>query len=268
MLAAISILWIARSVAIAQSPPASPGPDAGLPINESLSALAKRIILENLPRQFEEKKDWGKTTKIVNGLRLKDDGDGLKIRKHTKEVKDGLWKQYRGALIDPEQQLQIRVENIRQIDSSHSAFQVFIAAKLHGEARLEQWKDGIKLFNVVAEAESKVESRIDCEIAWDWKPGGLLGQISVEPKVTGVRIDLVEFELKKLSKIEGWAARELGENFKGTIARKLHSEEPKLADKLNRAIAKRQDRLHFSPDAIVAGGFSKLGSLFKTGEER
>ena len=80
--------------------------------------------------------------------------------------------------------------------------------------------------------------------------------------MTGAQIQLAEFELKKLSKIEGWPAREIGENLKSTIARKLHAEEPKLVEKANKAIQKRQDRLRFSPGDIFSGGLSKLQTLF------
>jgi hypothetical protein len=260
----LAVLWLSYGAAIAvcaETPPV-PTPANEPAVNESLSNLAQRIVVESLPRQFEDKKHWGKTTKIIDGLRFKDDGDGLKLRKHTAEVKDGVWKQYKAELIDPEHQLQIRVANIRQTDAGHSAFQVFLSARLRGEAQIEQWKDGIKLFNANAQADSQIEARLDCEIAWDWKASGILGRFTIEPKVTGAQIELVEFDLKKVSKIEGWAARELGENFKGVIAKKLHDEEPKLVDKLNKAIQKRQDRLRFSPDDVVAGGLSKLESLF------
>ena len=99
-----------------------------VPSNESLSSLAQRTVLESIPRHFEDKKNWGKTTEIVDGLRLKNDGDGLKIRKHTKEVKDGLWKRYDADLIDPEHQLQVRVDNMHKTDSGHTAFQIFVSA--------------------------------------------------------------------------------------------------------------------------------------------
>jgi len=148
--------WSAMAVREASAAPPLPTPTSNNSpaVNESLSNLAQRVVLESVPRHFEERKNWGKTAKVVNGLRFKDDGDGLKIRKHTKEVNDGLWKQYQAELIDPEHQLQIRVENLRQTDAGHSAFQIFLSARLRGEARLEQWKDGIKLFNVDAQAES------------------------------------------------------------------------------------------------------------------
>ena len=247
---------------IAATPPPPPVPDKGPAVDESLSNLAQRILIESLPKQFAGEKNWGQTTKVVNGLRLKDDGHGLKLRKHTKEANDGLWKQYQAQVIDPEHQLQVRVENLRQTGAGQSRFQVFLSARLRGDARLEQWKDGVKLFDVQARADSKIEARLDCAMAWSWQAGGVLGQFSVEPKVTGARIELVEFDLQKVGQIEGWTARKLGDSLKGTIAKRLHAEEPKLVERLNQAIRKRQDRLRFSPGDVFAGGLSKLQSLF------
>jgi hypothetical protein len=255
---------LARRALSAEPPPTT---DASPPVGESLSALAQRIVLDSLPKQFEDQRDWGQTKKIVNGLHLKEEGDRLKIEKHTKEVKDGIWKQYRIDVVDPEHQLQIRIADVHQTDAGHSAFQILLSAKLHGVASWEQWKDGIKLLNANVEADSRIEARLDCEMAVDWKPSGVLGQLSIEPKVTGARLELVDFDLKKVSKIEGRAAHELGERLQNTLAKKLHAEEPKLLEKLNKAIQNRQDRLRFSPDDVVANGLSKLESLFDADEK-
>jgi hypothetical protein len=265
------LIWVACLVVLARRAlPAEQPPktDASPPASESLSALAQRIVIDSLPKQFEDQRDWGQTKKIVNGLHLKEEGDRLTIEKHTKEVKDGIWKQYRIEVVDPEHQLQIRIANFRQIDPEHSAFQIMLSAKLHGEGRWEQWKDGIKLLNANADADCRIEARLDCEMAVDWKPSEVLGQLSIEPKVTAARLELVDFDLKKVSKIEGRAAHELGERLQNTLAKKLHAEEPKLVEKLNKAIQKRQDRLRFSPDDVVANGLSKLESLFDADEKQ
>jgi hypothetical protein len=262
----LSLAWsamLASCVVAAEQPTVEPSP----PVNESLSSLAQRIVLENLPKQFVDQRNWGHTTRVINGLHFDKDGDGLRIEKHTKEVKDGIWKQYRIDLVDPEHQLHVQIANLRQLDSSHSAFTVLLSAKLHADGRWEQWKDGVKLLNVNAAADSRIEARIDCEMTVDWKPVGLLGQITVEPKVTGARLDLVDFDLKKVSKIEGRLAHELGERLKETLAKRLHDEEPKVVEKLNRAIQQRQDRLRFSPGDVVANGFSSLESLFDAGKQ-
>lgn len=248
---------ILRPTIVAPTVTATPGPN----IEESLTAIVQQLVAESLPRQFTDEKKWGKTTKVVNGLKIEHDGDGIKIRKHTHEVNDGLWEEYRAELIDPQNQLQIRVESVRNSGPNQTSLQLFLAARLHGEARLEQWKDGIKLLNMNTEANCKIEARLDMELRWHWQPGALFGDMSVEPKVTGADLKLVDFDLQKVSKLQGWAARELGDGLKHTIARQLHREEPKLVEKLNAAIQKKQSRLHFSPDAAVSGGVSKLESL-------
>ena len=132
------------------------------------------------------------------------------IRKHTHEVNDGLWEEYRAELVDPKKELQIRVENVRTSGPNQTSLQLYLAARLHGEARLEQWKDGVKLLNINTEAECKIEARLDMEVRWHWQPGTLFGDVAVEPKVTGADLRLVDFDLQKVSKLQGWAARELG----------------------------------------------------------
>ena len=231
-------------------------------IEESLSMIVQQLVVDSLPRQFTDDKKWGKTTKLINGLKIEHDGDGIKIRKHTHEVNDGLWEEYTAELVDPQKQLQIRVENVRNSGPNQTSLQLFLAARLHGEARLEQWKDGIKLLNINSEAICTVEARLDMEVRWHWQPGTLFGDMAVEPRVTGADLRLVDFDLQKVSKLQGWAARALGDGLKRIIAKQLHREEPKLVEKLNAAIAKKQSRLHFSPDAAMASGVTKLESLF------
>ncbi len=244
------------------APPGSPVSNLFSSVaGDTLSSVAQRLVVESLPQQFEEKKDWGKTKPVVDGLRLRDDGDGLKLRKHTTVVNDGLWKQYHATVVDPQHQLQIRVANLKETESQHATMSVFITAKLHGEARLEQWKDGVKLYTITTDADAKIESRLDWEMAWHWESGKLLGDFVVEPKVTAADIELVDFDLQKVSKIEGWAAHELGEGFKHTLAKKLREQEPKLVDKINKAIQKKPDRLHFSPDKTVEKTLSQVQSL-------
>ncbi|HEX3996956.1 MAG TPA: hypothetical protein VHX65_00215 [Pirellulales bacterium] len=234
---------------------------AGPTVEESLSSIIQQLIVDSLPRQFTDERKWGKTARAVNGFSIKTDGDGIKIRKHTHEVNDGLWKEYRAELVDPKKELQIRVQNVRTTAMDQTSLQLFLAARLHGEARLEQWKNGVKLFDVSAEADCKIEARIDMNVRLIMKQGTLLGDVAVEPKVTGADLKLVDFELQKVSKLQGWAAHQLGEGLKPEIARQLHREEPKLVEKLNAAIEKKKGRLRFSPDAAVSNGFSKLESL-------
>ena len=56
------LLWVACMVMLARRAlPAEPPPttDASPPASESLSALAQRIVLDSLPKHFEDQRDWG-----------------------------------------------------------------------------------------------------------------------------------------------------------------------------------------------------------------
>jgi len=101
------------------------------------------------------------------------------------------------------------------------------------------------------------------DVAWYWKPGSVLGDLVVDPKVTTLDIKLLEFQLNKLSKLEGWTARQLGDAVEGTISHELHEQQPKLIAKINAGIDKKKDRLHFSPEQALAGGLGKLQTLLR-----
>lgn len=242
----------------AQQPPAA-APSARL--EESLSSIMQQLVVDSVPRQFSDDRQWGKTAKVMNGLKIEHDGESIKIRKHTHEVNDGLWKEYRAELIDPKNGLKIHVQNVHTSGPNQTSLELFLAGRMHGQARLEQWKDGVKLLTITTDADCRIEARLDMDVRLTWKAEAVLGDVTVEPKVTHADLKLVDFQLQKISKLQGWAARELGDGLKPAIAKQLHREEPKLVEKLNAAIAKKQSQLHFSADAAVSTSLSKIESL-------
>jgi hypothetical protein len=258
LLGGLGLLAFAGSAAVATTPETA--------AEASLSNLIQTLVVDSIPRDFDNKKDWGKTKRVVNGLSLKNDGDGLKLREHKKEVNDGVWKEYHGTLVDPQQQFHVRLANLHAGAPGHTALQLVLTAQLHGDARVEQWKDGIRLLDATSDADCKLEVTLGCDVAWHWGPGGLLGELIVEPKVTSVDITLLEFRLNHVGKLGGWAAKELGEGLKGTVSHELHQQQPKLVEKINATIEKKKDRLHFSPDQALASGANKIQSLLHLGD--
>jgi hypothetical protein len=257
LLGGLGLLAFAGSAAVATTPETA--------AETALSNLIQSLVVESIPRDFDNKKDWGKTKQIFNGLSLKDDGDGLKLRAHKKEVNDGTWREFHGTLVDPQQQFHIRLTNLHAGAPGHTAVQLILTAQLHGTARVEQWKDGLRLLDSTADADCKLEVTLGCDIAWHWNAGGLLGELVVEPKVTSLDIKLLEFRLNRVGKLSGWAAKELGEGLKGTVSHELHQQQPKLLAKINASIEKKKDHLHFSPDQALASGANKIQLLLHLG---
>jgi len=230
-------------------------------VAETISQIVQREIAHSLEGEYEDRKNWGKTTKIVNGLKFKGQGLNVTVQPHTKEVNNGLWQKYRVAVVDPERQLHVHVENLRSTGPGRIAFRLNVSALLEGQANVERWWQGIKTLNFSADADCSVEAGLDCEVGFKFAPGSYLADLVIEPRITAVQLRLVRFDLKRFSKIGGTAAHELGEGLKSTVAKELRKREPKIAEKLNHSLEKHQDALRISPQKLLTSGFSKVTGL-------
>ncbi|HEY1600360.1 MAG TPA: hypothetical protein VGG64_12200, partial [Pirellulales bacterium] len=186
--------WMAVFVAglLLVAPDRATGVDAATGTEQTLSDLVRRTILENLPREFAGENDWGQQKEVASGLKFQTGGGRLRISKRTKEVNDGLWTNYRVTLVDPTQNLRIQIAQFRRLGPGRIAFQLFLSARLGGEARYERWRRGIKMLNFKVDAESTVEAALDCEVGFRLVPGQIWRDLVVEPKVNGVKLSLVD----------------------------------------------------------------------------
>jgi len=245
----------ASAVATSASAVAQPG------VKPSLAVALRQLLLDSLPEEYEDHDDWGQTKRVASGLKFKTHGGKLRVETRTKEVRHGLWKKYRATLVDPQKQLQLRIGDVHRESAGQIAFQVVLSARLQGEARVERWRQGVKMLNIMSEAETTIEARLDCQLAAHLVPGKYLAGVALEPKVTAVSLRLADFDLQRVSQLDGAAAHELGNSLRETIQRELRDQEPKVAVKLNQEIAKRQSSLRLSPEEWVVAGWSKAQGL-------
>lgn len=239
-------------------PPASPDADMQSAVNDSLSEMVRQEIIDNLQGDYQDADDWGQTKDAFHGFKIKTHDWHVKVQKRTKPVKHGLWKKYQVRVVDPARRLQVQVGSLHPAGPGRLTFQVALAADLHGEARFERWRQGIKMLNFSAEADSRVNVKMDCEVGFRLVSGKFLSDIVIEPQVKRIDIQLVDLDVQRVSKIEGLAAHEIGNALRGTLAEQLSKRGPKLAAKMNKSIDKRRDKLRFSPDEFVTSGWSKL----------
>ncbi len=203
-----------------------------------VDAFAK-IIEQAIPREYEKRKDWGRTKNITVGLR----NDGFKIHRRKKAVKHGTWKRYRIRLVEPENTLRVRIENLRPGEEGRMAFTLRLNAALDLWARAKVYRYGVHVIALEAEGDAKIDLEIDCEIGLqlqtqDGRPG-----VALHPRLTAARLDIAEFHLHRVSNAHGPIVRELGEELPRLIESELQG--PKLLAKLNRALEKKRDRLEF-----------------------
>lgn len=207
-----------------------------------LSHTARSILIEALPEEIEKKDDWGETRERLSQLKLKNDGLKLRFEKTTKPVNHGLWKQLVVVPVDPMKNLQFRILEARG-NGTTVAFQVLVHTPLVATARVERWRTGVKMLNFSTEADATIEMRLAGELRYGYTTEGGTKYLTLSPRVTAVDVKLVEFDLRRISKAAGPLVHELGDMLTDPLAEQLDKHEPKITEKVNKSIAKRQDRL-------------------------
>ncbi len=244
---AVVFLLLLANFTIGQSTQQQPAATGGSPA--ALAQLVAGMIAEVIPREFDRSKDWGRTKRITTGLRSSGNFFEFDIHRKKSQVNHGVWKHYRAALVEPEKNLLVRIDNLRSLEAGKIAFTLFVSTKLHGWARAKVYEQGVHLIAFEAEADAKASLWLDCEIALEMAPASLLTGIAVRPQVTNARLSLDEFRLLRISDVSGPVVRELGDGLRHLIEDELNG--PKLVKRLNRSIEKRRDRLVFTPEMLL-----------------
>jgi hypothetical protein len=214
----------------------------------ALAQVVSQMIAEAIPREYERKKDWGRTKEITTGLRSSGNFFKFDVHRTKSTVNDGVWKHYRATMVEPEKNLVVRIDNLRSLEAGKIAFTLFASTKLHGWGRAKVYERGVHLIALEAEADAKVSLWLDCQIALE-APASLLTGIAVRPQVTSARMKLDQFQLTRISDVSGPIVEELGDGLKHLIEDELNG--PKLTAKLNHSIDKRRDQLVFTPQMLL-----------------
>jgi hypothetical protein len=237
---------------LAPSTPAAPAPYQ----SEQLAMAFADLIRDAIPLEYERKKNWGKTKRIPVGIKNIGHGLHLRLRKREKVVKHGVWTHYRVTLVDPDDNLRIRIENLHPIRLGRVGSTLHFEAKLHGWARTKVYNRGIHVISMTGEGETKIHLEVDCDVGVRLEPATVLAGIVVDPVVNNARLKLSGFRLERVGELDGPLARELSSGLRHLIEDKL--EPAKLTKKLNRAIDKKRDRLRFTPDKYLSSGWATL----------
>jgi hypothetical protein len=160
---------------------------------------------------------------------------------------------YRVQPLNPHQEFQLRVQNIRRRENVSVAFDLAADAPLAVMGRLSQWQWDVQLFSFSAEGTARVRLTAQCELAMRLDPRKLPPDLVLLPKVAAAEVKLDEFRIDRISKADGPLVEEIGRGMRRVIEEKLEDDRDELAEKLNRQIAKKQDKLRLSlHDALAS----------------
>lgn len=253
-----------RRVAAEASQPAQTkeAENATVDAGQKIDALITKLVLENIPHQFDEDKDWGAQEKRWNGVAI--ERDGLKIRTHRKKkmVNHGTWKKYEVSLLHPQEQFAISVKNMREADDGKMAFDVHVAAHLKIDGRQAKWVKGVQLYNVSIDGKSKVNVVATVELRTLMDITKFPPDLLFRPQVQTVDIALADFRIDRISKVGGEVAQQVTRYARSSIEDRMEKEEVKTVKKLNRELEKNQDKWKLSLHDAMSTKWSAAAKRF------
>jgi hypothetical protein len=231
--------------------------------NGLASNILQQVLASSIPPSYEKRDNWGKTVMVYDGIQVERGKNGLpEYRKHKSPAPHGLWKRYVVTIPDPARCVRAEILHITAPENKSVNFAVRVTVDFDVYVELKSYSNGFKLLSVAAEAEGQVVMELDCVATL--KPTGLpiLPDIEIEPTVTDTRLSLPHFRLKRIGKVKGDLAKEIGDGIRGAIRDRVREEGPRVAREANRAIAKaaKEGKLTISPAKGIADSIPTFGA--------
>lgn len=222
-------------------PSAIPAPAA-----QSLDKLVTGLVLKNMPHSYTRDKDWGRQKERWDGLKVELDGLEIKTKRRKKLVNHGTWRKYSAELIDPKNQFDVSVTNIRQTPQKKLAFQVNFATRIKLHARQSKWVKGVQLYSLSADGHATVRLAVDMELGMSLVPNDFPPDIKFEPRAVSADLIVDEFRIDRLSKLGGEFAQQVTRLARKELDGEIEEKEAKLVEKINKEIGEEKDKLRLS----------------------
>jgi hypothetical protein len=211
-----------------------------------LQGLVQRIALENIPRQYQDTRQWGRTARRFDGLDIDREGFGWKAKPRFRQVKHGTWFRYQITQIDPVQNLRVGIDNWRDAGRGRLAFEVSMATRLRATGRVSRWRKGVQIFSVSADVTSDADLALACELSLHVDMTRVPPDVILKPRVARADLGLSDLRVHSISKLRGPLAQELGDQFQRLVTRRLRQDRERIVNGINRQLAREQDWLRFS----------------------
>lgn len=224
-----------------------PDPHTTTGEDSALGPLITQFVRANLPEKYENLKEWGTKKRVWDGIKWEFDQGRLETRRRWKDVNHGSWKMYQAWPITPEQELTVELKNLRALRPGCAAVELLCRARIGAFARWSEWRHGVQLFSVHADAEARVRLALSLEATSRLDLASFPPGVVLEPKATAADLYLEDFRLLSVSDLRGSAAKELGDALEGVLRREVAGQSDKLVTKINQRIEKSQDKLKFAP---------------------
>jgi hypothetical protein len=86
----------------------------------------------------------------------------------------------------------------------------------------------------------------------------------LEPTVVDATLELIDFDLHRISKLGGPLAHELGRGLRDVLQNEFNDRRARLVTRMNGQIEKHRDKLRISPRDLLQKGLDRLGASAPT----
>lgn len=224
-------------------------PTTSLPTAEAeqFLQLIADLVRSNLPAQHIDEKHWNKTKEVYAGVHFRRDGWNIETKRRWRTVNHGLWRRFQVDLIDPKEFLELTVSNVAWLPNGRLQFSLQATAAVKIHVRQARWNLDIRLYSAHVEARAKVQLNVDANVGFQIDPTVFPPALALDPVVDQAALRMMSLEVDRIGHIGGDAAEEIGNAVEGLIKSEIiKPQSEKLAEKLNRQIDKRRDRLRVS----------------------
>jgi hypothetical protein len=212
--------------------------------NSPLAQTLSRLLRDAVPSEYEKQKDWGAMKQITVGIRPAGKLSDPHLKRRKKTVNHGVWKHYKLRLIEPEKNLVVQIWNLRSLPSGRMGFTVHLEAKLDAWSRAKVYEYGVHIISLEMESDALVKIDLAGEVGLQVTSVNGSPALAVQPSIKDAHLTLADFHLRRVSNARGPIIHELGAGLKDFAEDEING--PQLADKLNRAIDQKRDRLTFT----------------------
>jgi hypothetical protein len=207
------------------------------------SRLIHRMVVKQLPKEFEDKSGWGQMVPLTERLRFPN-LPRARVRIGDKEgYPNGLWKKFKVRIEDPEKDLKIDVREFSKVNPKTFHLVVDSEVAFTGEGEVQNWQKGLPLGKVSGLADALLGLGMVFDVGVTFNTKKFPPELNVEPKLADLRIDLKKFTLRRVFNpttnlgVEGETAKNLGDEMKDTLKSLVKSSEPDIKNRANEAIA-------------------------------
>ncbi len=218
---------------------------------KEFSRLLHSMAVKEL-KEIEDASGWGGTIPYEPNLPLP------KLRRVIKvgdklEMPHGTWRKFKGKIEHPDKNLKIVVKDFKQLDSKTYRVVLDVDATVLVHVEAQQWQKGLMLIGGELATDVNITAAIVCDVGVSLNLKKFPPELNLEPKVTELGLDFVDFKVRGGPIITGEFGDNLRRDLKDGIRKMVKASEPLIKSQVNNAIAEslKEGKGTISADAIL-----------------